>query len=61
MSRNNNYTTGIYYIACIIEIIGADLSRQTNTGIPQYINFTGKLEDDDAAMFLSPKSSKIIF
>ena len=29
-----------------------DLSKQTNTSIPQQINFTGKLEEDDgAAMF----------
>ena len=27
--------------------IGADLSRQTNTSIPQQINFVGKLEEKD--------------
>ena len=27
-----------------------DLSRQTNTSIPQKINFTGKLEEDDGAI-----------
>ena len=31
------------------ELIGGDLSRQTNTSIPQQINFTGKLEKDDGA------------
>ena len=30
--------------------IGIDLSRKTNTDIPQQINFTGKLEDDGATM-----------
>ena len=34
------------------KLIGIDLSRQTNTSIPQQINFVGKLEEDDgAAMF----------
>ena len=28
-----------------------DLSRQTNTNIPQEINFTGKLEEDDGSTF----------
>ena len=31
------------------ELIGGALSRQTNTSIPQQINFTGKLEKDDGA------------
>ena len=31
------------------EPISIDLSRQTNTSIPQQINFTGKVEDDDSA------------
>ena len=36
-----------------------DLSRQTNTSIPQEINFTRKLkEDDSATMFLLLKSRK---
>ena len=29
--------------------ISIDLSRQTNTSIPQQINFTGKVEEDDSA------------
>ena len=34
------------------KLIGIDLSRQTNTSIPQQISFAGKLEeDDDATMF----------
>ena len=34
------------------DLIGIDLSRQTNTSIPQQINFIRKLEQDyDATMF----------
>ena len=41
------------------KLIGINLSRQTNTSIPQQNNFVGKLEeDDDATMFLLLKSSK---
>ena len=45
------------------KLIGIDLSRQTNTSIPQQINFTGKLEeDDDATMFfMAEKQQKTIF
>ena len=43
------------------KLIGTDLSRQTNMRIPQQINFTGKLEDDRATMFLLPISSKKLF
>ena len=31
------------------EPISIDLSRQTNTSIPQQVNFTGKVEEDDSA------------
>ena len=31
------------------ELIGIDLSGQTNASIPQQINFIGKLEADDGA------------
>ena len=43
-------------------MFGIDLSRQTNTSIPQQINFTGKLEDDDGGtvFFVSEKQQKII-
>ena len=35
-----------------MNILAYDLSRQNNTSIPQQINFTGKLEEDDGtAMF----------
>ena len=53
MSRNDYHTTGnlfdrLYHQKCY-EIIGIDLSRETNTSIPQQINFVGKLEEDDNA------------
>ena len=39
-----------------------DLSRQTNTSIPQQVNFIGNLEEDDGAtMFVSLKSNKKLF
>ena len=53
MSRNNDYTTRnvLHYLyhQNYYKLIGIDLSRQTNTTIPQQINFTGKLEEDDGA------------
>ena len=61
MSRNNYYFTGnlldYYY-----KLIGIDLSRQTNTSIPQKINVTGKLEKDDSAtmFFIAVKQQKTI-
>ena len=63
MSRNDDYTTGnlldFSYHQNYYKLIRIDLSRQTNTNIPQQINFTGKLgEDDGAVMFLLLKSSK---
>ena len=57
MLRNNDYTTGNLFDYLhnqkYYKLISIDLSRKKNTSIPQYINFTGKLEDDDSAtMFL---------
>ena len=53
MSRNNDYITRnvLHYLyhQNYYKLIGIDLSRQTNTTIPQQINFTGKLEEDDGA------------
>ena len=41
--------------------ISIDLSRQTNTSIPQQINFTGKLEAYGITMFfVSEKQQKTI-
>ena len=62
MSRNDDYTTGnllgyLYHQSCY-KIIGIDLSRQANTSIPQQINFTEKLEEDDVlAMFFVAENS----
>ena len=66
MSRIHDYTTGnlldFLYLQNYYKLTGLDLSRQTNTTIPQKINFTGKLEEDDGAiMFLALKSSKKLF
>ena len=64
MSRNNGYTIGnlldYLYHQNYYELIGIGLSRQTNTNIPQQINFTEKLEEDnDAAMsFINEKQQK---
>ena len=48
MLRNNDYTTGnlldYLYHQNYYKLIGTDLSRQTNTSIPQQINFKGKLK-----------------
>ena len=66
MSRNDNYTTGnvLDYLwrQKYYKRIGIGLSRQTNTSIPQEINFVGKLDEDDGAtMFLiAKKEQKII-
>ena len=66
MSRNNDYTIknllDYLYHQNYYKLIGIDLPRQTNTSIPQQINFTGKLEEDDSAtLFLSLKSGKKLF
>ena len=39
ITRNMTIQQEIYWIICIIKAIGIDLSRQTNTNIPQQINF----------------------
>ena len=48
MSRNNEYTTGslfdYLYHQNYYDLIGIDLSGQTNSIISQQINFTSKLE-----------------
>ena len=46
----------------IYKLIGTDLSRQTNTIIPQQINFVGKLEEDNSsAVFFIAESNKKLF
>ena len=53
MSRNDEYATGklldFSYHQNYYKLIGIHLSRQTNTSIPQHINFVEKLEEDDGA------------
>ena len=55
MPGSNDYTTrnllGYSYHQTHYKFIGIDLSRQTNTTIPQKNNFTGKLEEDSGTMF----------
>ena len=66
MSRNDDYTTAnlldYLYHEKYYKLIGVDLSRQTNTSIPQQINFIWKLEEDDDAtkIFVSEKQQKAI-
>ena len=65
MSRNDDYTTGnlldYLYRQKHYKRIGMDLSRWTNTAIPQQINLTGKLEDHDATkFFIREKQQKTI-
>ena len=64
MSRNDDYTTGnlldYFYHQKYYKLIGIDLSTQTNIYIPQQINFTGKLEEDDGVtmFFIVEKQQK---
>ena len=64
--RNNNYRTGsllhYWYHQSYYKLIGIDLSRQTNTNIPQHINFAGKLEEDNGAtmFFIAKKQQKTV-
>ena len=66
MSRNDDYKTwnllDFSYHQNYYELIGIDLLRQANTNIPQQINFTGKLDEDDGAtmVFISEKQKKTI-
>ena len=66
LRRNNGYATrnilDYLYHQNYYELIGIHWSRQTNTIIPQQINFTGKLEEDDSAamIFVSEKEQKTI-
>ena len=45
-----------------MNILAYDLSRQNDTSIPQQINFTGKLEEDDgtAVFFIALNQQKTI-
>ena len=64
MSQNDDYTTQnlldfSYHQNCC-KLIGINLSGQTNTNIPQQINFTGKLKEDVGAtmFFIAEKQQK---
>ena len=66
MSRNDDHTIGnsfyyLYHQNCY-KVIGIYLSRQINKIIPQQINFTGKLEEDNGAtmLFITKKQQKTI-
>ena len=66
MSRNDDYTTrnllDFSYHQNYYKIITIDLSRQINMNIPQQINFTAKLEEDDSEtmFFIAEKLQKTI-
>ena len=55
MSKNDDCTTGnlldYLYHQYYYKLISIDFSRQTNTSIPQKINFVETLEQDDGATF----------
>ena len=65
MSRYDDYKTKnlLYYLyqQKYYKLIGIDLSRQTNTSIPQKINFVGKLEELDGVTisFIAEKQQKL--
>ena len=65
MSKNNDYTTGnildYEYILKHYKLIAIDLSKQIeleNPNLKQQINFIGKLEEDEAIMFLIIEKSE---
>ena len=66
MLRNDHYTIGnlsdFSYHRSYYKLIDTDLSRQTNTNIPQQITSAKKLEEDGTTMFLiAEKQQKTIF
>ena len=66
MSQKNDYTTGnlldFSYHEKFYKLIGIDLSRQKNMSVPQQIDLTGKLEEDDGAItFFIGKNNKKLF
>ena len=66
MSRNNEYTTGnildYFYHKKYYQLIGIGSSKQRNMNIPQQINLTEKLEEDNGAnmFFFAAKQRKTI-
>ena len=65
MPKNNDCTTSnlldYSYHKNYYKVIGIYLSRQTNTSIPQWMNFAGKLEDYGAMFFITEKQQKTSF
>ena len=69
MSKNNNYTTGnlldYEYFKDHYKLIAIDLSKQVelaNPNLKQQINFTGRLEENNATMFfIIEKKEETIF
>ena len=55
--RNKDYTTrnllDFSYHQSYHKLIGTDLTRQTNTTVPQKVNFQEKLEENDGATIFS--------
>ena len=54
MSRNDYTTTNLLdylYYQSYYNLTGIDFSRQTDTNIPHQINFTEKLEEEEATIF----------
>ena len=66
MLRNKDYTTqnllDYLYHQGYCKIIAIDLSRETNTSIPEQINFEGKSEKEDVVpmFFITEKQQKTI-
>ena len=66
MSRNDECTSGnlldYFYHQNNCKFIGIDLSRQINASIPQQINFTEKIEENDGAVMfcIAEKQQKTI-
>ena len=61
MSRNDYTTTNLLdylYYQSYYNLTGIDFSRQTDTNIPHQINFTEKLEEEDATIFYCWKAGK---
>ena len=46
---NRSFVTRFFVPYKYYKLVSIDLSRQTNSSIPQQINFIGKLEEDDGA------------
>ena len=67
MSKKGDYTTAslldYLYYQNNYKLIGIDLSRQTNTTIPQKTNFVEELEESNGEVMVKQKSnySKLSF